>query len=557
MPLDDAWVRAIPPDVPESARSAWARSDWPVVAEELFALAEERGDSRLLAPVVAIDLQLSGPSQLAPRADRLAQLPSSRVADAALAFLAVRGHVPRSAACAHAAVRALRDEDDVLAASFATCVATILSDRAEWAEAAAFVEAAMDAVDAARRGGVRRTLIEELWFRMMSAAVIVEWNTFDGSRWLDELAVALVVPRARNLLRAHHAPALVAMGQVLASRGDFGAGAVSIARGIPLLAPRSLARASAQARLAFVKYRQGDWPGARRAARLVSDVDEPSAPWIRSLVAAIDALEPATGGDLAAAAARTDEATRALAEYPSILAETMLLHARIALAIGANDWGAMVQMLENADEPGYRRSYTDHEWPALRGMALRNAGRLDRYRDLIASWSGHPTAEDSPYYWAHVALLAQIDDSPGAALEAAQRARAATGDGDDPLGRTWVRIVVGTMVSLYGDATEGMESYEAARAELAGLGASGFVRLCTRIIAETAAHLARSSDDDLAALTSQQRRVAELVAEGFTSAEIGEILYLSKKTIDFHVANILSRLGLTTRRELKRRLSRS
>lgn len=557
MPLDDAWVRTVPADVPDRARSAWARSDWPVVADELFALAEERGDSRLLAPVVAIDLQLSGPSQLAPRAKRIAALPGSEVADAARAFLAVRGHAPRSSASARAAVHALRGDDDVLAASLATCVATILADRAEWADAASFVDEAMDAIDAARRGGTRRTLTEALWFRMMSAAVIVEWNTFDGHRWLDELAAALVVPRARNLLRAHHAPALVAMGQVLASRGDFGAGAVSIARGIPLLPPRSMARASAQARLAFVKYRQGDWPGARRAARLVSDVDELHVPWMRSLVSAIDALEPATGGDLPAAAARMDEAARAQAERPSVLAETVLLHARIALAIGANDWSAMVQMLDDGDEPGYRRSYTDHEWPALRGMALRNAGRFDRYRAVVTDWAGHPAAEKSPYYWAHLALIAQIDDEPGTALAAAQRARATIGDGDDPLGRTWVRMVVGTIISLYGDATEGMESYEAARAELAALGAGGFVRLCTRIIAETAGHLARSSDDDLATLTSQQRRVAELVAEGFTSAEIGEILYLSKKTIDFHVANILSRLGLTTRRELKRRLSRS
>jgi DNA-binding CsgD family transcriptional regulator len=188
-------------------------------------------------------------------------------------------------------------------------------------------------------------------------------------------------------------------------------------------------------------------------------------------------------------------------------------------------------------------------------MALRNSGRIDRYRALVEQWSREDGALQHPYHWAHVALLAQIDGDGPAAHAAARRARELVGDRDDPLGRTWTRIVVGTIISLYGDATQGMESYEAARAELIEMGAEGFVRLCTRIIEGTAAQLAQASGDALNALTAQQRRVAELVAEGYTSAEIGQILYLSKKTIDFHVANIVSRLGLTGRRELKRRMT--
>ncbi|KAA9089670.1 helix-turn-helix transcriptional regulator [Microbacterium radiodurans] len=559
MALDDAWADVLPDDASDRVRGAWARSEWDVVADELFALAADHGDPRLIAPIVALDTQLIALPQLAAHTDELAALPRTAVTEAARAFLLAL-HDPddeRTMSALRSAVSGLRGDDDLLAATLATCAATIFIDRARWAESTWFVEAADAALHRARAAGAPESAIEALWFRMMVPAVMVEWNTFDGTARLDALAEALAVPRARNLLRSHHGPALVAMGQVLAARGEFGAGAVSIARGIPLLPPRSHLRASANARLAHVKYRQGDWQGARSAAELVRDVDVVGAAWTRGLLASVDTLHPATGGDLRTASERVRAAQAVLVEQPSVQGSTMLFHAQLAIVIGRNDWSGMLRLLDDAEEPGYRRIYTDHEWRALRGMALRNLGRHDRYRRLVRSWRDEQSgAEDTAYFWAHTALLAQIDGESDAALVAARRARTTISDGDDPLGRTWVRLVVGTIVSLYGDPTEGMESYEAARGELSAMGARGFEGLCTRIIESTAAQLSRVSGDALATLTAQQRRVAELVTEGFTSAEIAEILYLSKKTIDFHVANILSRLGLPSRRELVRRFGR-
>ncbi|SDQ28996.1 helix-turn-helix transcriptional regulator [Microbacterium sp. cf332] len=526
--------------------------------DDLFAFAAEWGDPRLIARLLAADLEMSTAPELPSYAAELASLPPGAMRDAALAFVSLHTDADneRIVASARAAVSALEREDDLLASALASVAALFLMDRARWVDAAWFVDAAERATAHARAREGDTDAVAASWFRMMAPAVLIEWNTYDGTTRLDALSAALTVPRARNLLRSHHGPALVAMGQVLAARGEFGAGAVSIARGIPLFPPRSHLRASAQARLAYVKYRQGDWIGARRATRLVREGLQPTTVWSSALLAAIETLEPATGGDLATAVTRIEEATRALATQPSVQAEMVLLHARLAVAIGANDWLAMNRLLDDADEPGWRRVFTEHEWRALRGMALRNLGRTARYRELVESWADEPGADESSYYWAHVALLAHSGGDIDAALRAAYRSRELVSDGDDPLGRTWVRIVIGTIVSLLGDATDGMGSYEAARAELAAIGANGFVRLCTRIIEDVATQLTRSSGDALAALTAQQRRVAELVAEGFTSAEIAEILYLSKKTIDFHVANILSRLGLPSRRELVRWMGR-
>src|SRR4029453_10611480 len=48
-------------------------------------------------------------------------------------------------------------------------------------------------------------------------------------------------------------------------------------------------------------------------------------------------------------------------------------------------------------------------------------------------------------------------------------------------------------------------------------------------------------------LTRRESEVAELVARGLTNREIAAQLYLSARTVETHVANILTKLSLTTR----------
>jgi DNA-binding NarL/FixJ family response regulator len=53
-------------------------------------------------------------------------------------------------------------------------------------------------------------------------------------------------------------------------------------------------------------------------------------------------------------------------------------------------------------------------------------------------------------------------------------------------------------------------------------------------------------------LTPRELDVVKLIAEGRTSEEIGEILFISKKTVDRHRANMLEKLGMRNRVELTR-----
>jgi two-component system response regulator DevR len=59
----------------------------------------------------------------------------------------------------------------------------------------------------------------------------------------------------------------------------------------------------------------------------------------------------------------------------------------------------------------------------------------------------------------------------------------------------------------------------------------------------------RTDEDELSALTPQERKVLDLIAEGMTNRQIGEQLFLAEKTIKNYVSNLLAKLGMSRRTE--------
>jgi DNA-binding NarL/FixJ family response regulator len=55
-------------------------------------------------------------------------------------------------------------------------------------------------------------------------------------------------------------------------------------------------------------------------------------------------------------------------------------------------------------------------------------------------------------------------------------------------------------------------------------------------------------------LTATESRIASLVTTGATNREIAATLYLSPKTVEAHVSRIYRKLGISSRRELRRGL---
>jgi two-component system response regulator DevR len=59
----------------------------------------------------------------------------------------------------------------------------------------------------------------------------------------------------------------------------------------------------------------------------------------------------------------------------------------------------------------------------------------------------------------------------------------------------------------------------------------------------------RPQDDELSALTDQERNILDLIAEGMTNRQIGERLFLAEKTVKNYVSNLLAKLGMSRRTE--------
>jgi DNA-binding CsgD family transcriptional regulator len=318
--------------------------------------------------------------------------------------------------------------------------------------------------------------------------------------------------------------------------------------------------ADAHAELALLALRRGAWDEAEehaaRAAAIVADAGLSGR--VPAAVAAA-ALVPAARGELSTALTRVEEAMGIEAVHRSLLSESVCLHVRLMVLIGMNDWHELERVVEDADGTAAMRYFERSEWYGLRLLAAWHLNQVTRCDALLATWRSETDPFGDPYFSAYESLLLDRDGRHSEALVSVRRAADTIGPDDDPLGRTWVRLVAGSTLARRGDSPmEGLGLYREARDELDRLGARLFVARCDSIIATMTDRLAQHPDrNPLSTLSPHQRRVATLVADGHTNREIGQILGVSTKTVDFHVGNILSRLRLQGRRDVRDLLHQS
>ncbi len=128
-------------------------------------------------------------------------------------------------------------------------------------------------------------------------------------------------------------------------------------------------------------------------------------------------------------------------------------------------------------------------------------------------------------------LLAEGD--PRGALTTLRRAADGFRACDTPYEAARTSVLIGRARSRLGDQEGARDELDAAR--------STFVRLGAK------PDLARLDADAPAALTARELQVLRLVARGATNRQIGTELRLSERTVDRHVSNIFSKLGVSSR----------
>ena len=128
------------------------------------------------------------------------------------------------------------------------------------------------------------------------------------------------------------------------------------------------------------------------------------------------------------------------------------------------------------------------------------------------------------------------------------------------LDRTRLRPERARAHMLYGEwlrrenrRVEAREQLRVAHDMLAGIGMEAFAERARRELAATGGKVRKRSAETRDDLTDQERQIAQLARGGLSNPEIGARLFLSPRTVEWHLHKVFGKLGIRSRRELDER----
>jgi DNA-binding CsgD family transcriptional regulator len=291
-------------------------------------------------------------------------------------------------------------------------------------------------------------------------------------------------------------------------------------------------------------------------------------------------------GDFAAAGSLIEEA----AEIARATGTSLPPYAPLTLAAFRGREPPTSELIETSTRDLVRRGegvgLTFVHWAAA---VLYNG--LGRYEEALAAAqrAGEDPHEQLFSFWAAVELieaamrsagpehaasaLERLSKSTGASgsdwalgIQACARALVSRGEvadrlyreAIDRLGRTRVRVELARAHLLYGEwlrrenrRLDAREQLRTAHEMLAGMGAEGFAERARHELAATGEKVRKRAVETRDELTPQEAQIARLARDGHTSSEIGAQLFLSSRTVDWHLSKVFAKLGIKSRRQLR------
>jgi DNA-binding CsgD family transcriptional regulator len=134
-------------------------------------------------------------------------------------------------------------------------------------------------------------------------------------------------------------------------------------------------------------------------------------------------------------------------------------------------------------------------------------------------------------------------------------------DAIERLGRTTIAVQLARTHLLYGEwlrrnrrRVEARQHLRLASEMFVNMGADGFAERAARELAATGETARKRSVETIDQLTPQELHIAQLARDGRSNAEIGAQLFISPRTVEYHLANVFAKLSITSRLQLERAL---
>ena len=145
------------------------------------------------------------------------------------------------------------------------------------------------------------------------------------------------------------------------------------------------------------------------------------------------------------------------------------------------------------------------------------------------------------------ALLSEGEDAERLYREAVER-----------LDRTRIRVAQGRTLLVYGEWLRRENRRVDARAQLRAahelfteIGMALFAERARRELLATGETVRKRTVETIDDLTPQELQIANRAAEGQTNPEIGSQLFLSPRTVEWHLRKVFGKLGISSRKELR------
>jgi DNA-binding CsgD family transcriptional regulator len=283
------------------------------------------------------------------------------------------------------------------------------------------------------------------------------------------------------------------------------------------------------------------------------------------LIAEVDAVKEATGTRIPAHAAL------ALAGIRGQQAEAAELIDRIKIEAAAGGQGAALQYAHWASSVLMNGLGRYKEALAAAVVASDDTPELS-----IATWAlselieAATRTENAELAQGALTRLAEQTDAGDAdwALGIHARSRALLSEGEsaerfyreaiDRLGRTRLRPDLARAHLLYGEWLRRENRRVDARAQLRAahelfvtIGMEAFAERARGELQATGERVRRRAVDTRDDLTAQERQITRLARDGLSNPEIGARLFLSPRTVEWHLRNVFSKLGISSRKELR------